>query len=386
MSLTFDVVVVGAGYIGCSAAYYLTKAGLKTALIDRVGVASGASSANYGNIQVQDVELEHSIPMITAGYRCFDHLEEELGRPIGLKRIGGLLLIENESQWRSMQARAALLNAAGIEAELIPSSSAPEVEPLLDPASVLGVCYHPEEGQVDPFALIWAFLSKALEQGLSLFTHISATHFEVAGGRVSGVHTSAGLFQAGSVVLTSGAWTEQLGRTLGLRWEIPFISGQAMVTEPVRRLLRCHIASAAFFEDVHEAENGTLQAALAISQSPHGHLLLGEAYHPDTSYSRHLSRGSLEASAAVLVRYFSAFRDLRVLRGWGRPVAFTHDGLPYFGPVAAFPGLILATAFRSTVIVTPLAGQIITQLIQNGCSDLDLAHFSPDRALHLSQV
>ena len=73
--LTFDAVVVGAGYIGCSVAYHLANAGLRTVLIDRRESAGEASRANYGNIQVQDAELDHSLPMIQAGYACFADLE-----------------------------------------------------------------------------------------------------------------------------------------------------------------------------------------------------------------------------------------------------------------------------------------------------------------------
>ena len=57
-----------------------------------------------------------------------------------------------------------------------------------------------------------------------------------------------------------------------------------------------------------------------------------------------------------------------MLRGWAAPVAFTHDGLPLFGPVDGIEGLILATAFKSTVIVTPLVGRIVAQWVMGGQS------------------
>ena len=79
MNKTYDVVVIGAGYIGCATAYYLSKAGLKTALIEQGEFAAGASRANYGNIQVQDVELENSLSLIRKGYQECLQIEEELG-------------------------------------------------------------------------------------------------------------------------------------------------------------------------------------------------------------------------------------------------------------------------------------------------------------------
>jgi glycine/D-amino acid oxidase-like deaminating enzyme len=72
---------------------------------------------------------------------------------------------------------------------------------------------------------------------------------------------------------------------------------------------------------------------------------------------------------------------LRVLRGWAAPVAFTVDGRPLLGPVDGLRGLILATAFKSTVIVAPLIGSTVAQLACQGRTDLDLTPFSPEREI-----
>ncbi|HEY53848.1 MAG TPA: FAD-binding oxidoreductase [Caldilineae bacterium] len=380
--LTYDAVVIGAGYIGCSAAYHLTRAGLRTAMIDRGGIGAGASAANYGNIQVQDAELDHSLPMIRAGYACFETLEEELGSPVGLKPLGGLLLIENESQWRTMAARLPPLHAAGIRAEMVPAEHLPELEPLLDPTTVLGACYHEHEGQVYPFSLLWAFVRRGLERGLTLHLGVEVTGMDISNGRVQRLHTSQGDFSAGVVVLCTGAWTSLLGRAVGRDWDIPHVHGQALVTEsaPPGLRLRNHIASAAFFEEAHgDDDAGGEHAVLAISQTGDGHFLLGEAARNTADRGKAATPAGQAAIARVAGRHFPALRKLRVLRGWAAPVAYTHDGLPYFGPVADIEGLILATAFKSTVIVTPLAGRTIAQLVVDGRSDLDLSSFSPDR-------
>ena len=56
-------------------------------------------------------------------------------------------------------------------------------------------------------------------------------------------------------------------------------------------------------------------------------------------------------------------------------MAFTADGRPFLGPVDGLEGLLLAVAFKSTVIITPLIGQVITQLVTEGRSDLDIRPF-----------
>jgi glycine/D-amino acid oxidase-like deaminating enzyme len=141
-------------------------------------------------VQVQDAELDHSLPMVIAGFARFERLEEELANPIGYRRIGSLLLIETEHQWHTMEARLPALHAAGISAELVPANGLPEIEPLLNHRAVLGACYYPNEGQVYPFALMWAYLRRARSHGLTVNTHTEVIGFDVGGGRLCGVHTS----------------------------------------------------------------------------------------------------------------------------------------------------------------------------------------------------
>ena len=116
---SFDAIVVGAGYIGSSIAYHLCCAGLKTAIFDQGSIAAGASAANFGNIQIQDMELDKSVELIKLGRTFFSTLEEELDWKIGLRKIGGLLPIENENQWNVLSERKDALNKTGIPAEII---------------------------------------------------------------------------------------------------------------------------------------------------------------------------------------------------------------------------------------------------------------------------
>ena len=183
-------------------------------------------------------------------------------------------------------------------------------------------------------------------------------------------------------MLTTGAWTRFLGAQLGRTWHIPHVHGQALVTERSDRQLRNHIASAAFFEAMHDdVPGGPTKAVLAVGQSLDGHFLLGEAgvAADDPGSARRLR--ARPAIAAEIVRFFPALARLRVLRGWAAPVAFTPDGSPYLGPVDGVEGLILATAFKSTVIVTPLVGRAVAQLIRTGRTDLDIRAFAPDREI-----
>jgi sarcosine oxidase subunit beta len=382
MTQNFDAIVIGAGYIGCSVAYHLCSAGLKTALFDQGGIASGASAANYGNIQIQDMELEKSVELTKLGQTFHAALEDELDWKIGLRKIGGLLPIENETQWEIMRLRREKLNRVGIRSELIPSERLPEVEPYLNPQNLLGALYHPDEGQVDPFQLIWGYIRRARQMGLSEFLQTEVTGLEIKNNRVCGVKTPKGNFGAKNVIVCAGAFTRRLGQSIGRNWDVRHVLGQAMVTERVDFILRNHIASASFFEAGGELKKGEILANLAISQSTHGNILVGEAMYAADHFKTHVPAKSMPAVAACWARYFPTLAKLRVLRSWSAPVADTSDGLPLLGPVSGADGLYVATAFRSTVVITPLVGKTMAQLIATGKSDLNIADFHPERTPH----
>ncbi len=154
--------------------------------------------------------------------------------------------------------------------------------------------------------------------------------------------------------------------------------GQALVTERSEQALRNHISSAAFFEAMAEVQPEA-KAVLAVGQSPEGHFLLGEAGVNTEDLGSRASQAGQSAIAAEIGRFFPTLNRLRVLRGWAAPVAYTADGRPYLGPVDGVQGLVLATAFKSTVIVTPLMSRVVPQLVITGKTELDLSPFSVER-------
>ncbi len=378
----FDAIVIGAGYIGCSVAYHLCEAGLKTALFDQGSIAAGASAANYGNIQIQDMELSKSTDLTKRGIASFSTLEDELDWKLGIRKIGGLLPIENENQWNILNRRKENLNQIGIPSEIITTKQLKEVEPFLNSRNMLGGLYHADEGQIDPFQLIWAYFSRAKQKGLSAYFHTQVIGFDIAQGNIQGVITNQGNFKAKNVVVCTGAYTAKLGQSIGKKWNAHYVLGQSMVTERVNIRLNNHLASASFFEEGADVPKGTIIANMAISQSTHGNILIGEAMFESNQFPIKVPAKSITSISQSWVNYFPDLAKLRILRSWSAPVADVKDGLPLFGPVNDISGLYLATAFRSTVIITPIVGKTIAQLITSNQCDLNIESFLPERQIN----
>ncbi len=328
------------------------------------------------------MELSKSVDMTLLGRSFFATLEDELEWKIGLRKIGGLLPIENENQWSILQKRQVELSRVGISSELIPSKHLHEIEPLLNTRYLLGGLYHSDEGQIDPFRLIWGYLLRAKQKGLKEFYNTEVIGFNIQNNKIFGLKTNKGVFSANNIILCTGAFTKILGLTIGRNWPVHYILGQAMVTEPINLLLRNHLASASFFEEGADVKPGILLTNMAISQSGHGHILIGESMYEADHFRTTVPASALPAITSCWLRYFPSLAKLRILRSWSAPVADVSDGLPMLGPVTGIDGLYLATAFRSTVIITPLVGKTIAQLLTTGTSDLDIEHFLPERKIN----
>jgi sarcosine oxidase, subunit beta len=385
---TYDVVVVGAGVIGCSIAYHLSAAGLKTALLDREQVGTGASGANFGMVQSNDVELKHSIPMVRAGYARYEHLEEELGMPFGFRRIASLRLLSSEKQWRLSEERSKVLPPNGIPYEFVPPERIKELEPIVDATHLFGGTYAPNQGQLNPFLLMWAYLRRAIQMGLSLHTYTEVTGFEIESGKMRGVHTNRGDFSAGAVVLATAAWTRRLGKMIDQDWNIHTFRASAMVSEPIYDLKINNILTSADHVEmeVTSKEDAEL-TVMALTQTPDNHFLIAQADRPGEVLNGQISHAAPKSIAVMAGRFIPALRKARLLRAWSAPTTYTDDGCPLLGPVKAVEGLILAASYRSAIVHAPLAGEIITQLVTTGkCDVIDISHFTPERKMQSAET
>lgn len=380
---SYDAIIVGAGVVGCSIAYHLTQVGLRVALIEQKHVGSGASGANFGMVQSNDVEINHSIPMVKTGYARFDTLEEELGMSLEFKRVASLRLLSSEAQWNTSKERASILPKVGIPYEYVPPERIPEIEPAVDIRGLYGATYASYQGQVNPFLLMWGFLRIANQKGMDIFTYTEVKEFIIKSGRIIGVKTNNNTIMGGVVILATAAWTRKLGKQFGMNWNIHTFRASAMVTERFEKLqIRNIITSADHIEtEINGPEDAEL-TVLALTQTPEGNFLIAQADRPGEVLDGKISHAAPQAMASMATRFFPILKSARIIRSWTAPTTYTDDGMPLLGFVKDIEGLILAASFRSAIVNSPIAGEVVTQLINQGsCDIIDISPFAPDRIM-----
>ena len=92
-----EVVVIGAGIVGTSAAYYLARRGVPVVLIEKGWVGGEQSSRNWGWCRQQNRD-ERELPMATKALELWDRFRQELGEDIGFRRCGLLYLSDDEAE------------------------------------------------------------------------------------------------------------------------------------------------------------------------------------------------------------------------------------------------------------------------------------------------
>src|SRR5262252_6643751 len=244
MSERWDAIVVGAGVIGSAVSYFLTVAGRRVCLLDRGAVAGGTSSASAGHTSVQGRVPGPALDLALANIHLLDELSRELKTDFEYVRSGGLILAEDETEYRLLKAFAAQ-QSAHVPVEFWEAADVRRAEPHLNPRHILGATYCHLDGYANPMAVALALSRAAAAWGTRIRPHTEVTGVQKESGRVTGVKTASGeTLWSPIVVNAAGVWSPAIGRMVGVDVAVVPRKGQLLVSEPLPLLVRSVISHA----------------------------------------------------------------------------------------------------------------------------------------------
>ena len=240
-----DVIVIGSGIVGLSAALHLKKSEpqLKVLVLERGFLPSGASTKNagfacFGTVSEQLESLEHSSEeevarLVDYKWRGLQRLRENLGDSnIDYHQHGGYeLFMADEAKHADQQIEKIpylnnLLKQA-IGADSIYSVANSKIADF-GFSNVSRMMYNPFEGQIDTGKMMRALLNKVYDAGILVLNSCSVTSIEQQDNGIQLI-TSQGNFKSGKVILATNAFADQLFPELKV---IPG-RGQVLVTKPI---------------------------------------------------------------------------------------------------------------------------------------------------------
>src|SRR2546430_190890 len=320
-----DVVVIGAGIVGAACCYYLARAGLKVAVIERGAVAAGTTGAGEGNILVSDKEPGPELELAQLSVRLWRRLGDELGPDAELEPKGGLVVAAGPEERRQLDDFAAAQAAAGVKVRTVGHAGLRDLEPYLADGLAGGVLY-PEDMQVQPMMAAALMLRAARDLGAELRLHEEVTAIETAAGRVAGVRTSTGGLSAGLVVNAAGTWAGELAARAGLALPVLPRRGFIVVTEPLPRMIRHKVYTADYVANVASGSAG-LEISTVVEATASGTVLIG-ASRERVGFDRTSSMKIVGTLAARAVRLFPVLAGVRAIRVYRGFPAYCPDHLP----------------------------------------------------------
>jgi len=373
---TADIVIIGGGVMGASAAYHLAKCGIKNIVLleKEEFFGTGATGRCAGGVRYQfsteiNVKLSiESLPML----ECF---KEEIGQNVDYRQCGYLLVATNEKDADAFRYNVELQNRLGVQTQLLSGDEVCARLPLMKFEDAIAGTFNPKDGLVDPNSVVAGYVSAAQKMGVKALTRAEVTGVRVGGGQVEAVETTQGVIQTRMILNAAGPWAGQIGQMAGV--EIPIV--------PIRRQMFTTNALKEIPEDFPFVID--FGRSLYFHREGEG-LLIGMSNQKEKpGFDQNIDEEfEMENFEAALERMPLLERASRASH-WAGLYEVTPDAHPIFGE-SNVKGFAICAGFSGHGFMHgPIAGKLMTEYILDGkfstvdVSMLDLARFEEERLI-----
>jgi len=374
----FDVVVIGAGVIGCSVAWHLAALGVGRVLVlEREQVGNGTSAMSSGILRTH-YSVPQNVELARRSWRFFEHFAEQLGdaeASAGLVKCGYLIAAPEGDKLAPLRASLDAQAAMGIEVLHLDARQARERLPIarFDDAALIG--FEPEAGFADATLTATSFARAARRAGVVVREGVAATGLLMKGRRVCGVHTAQGTIAAGTVVSTQNIWAHELGAWAGV--PLPLVAERHRVLALAGP--QAYTREMPVFKDL--ASPGMLYGRsyggtqMLVSEGTAGEVLAT----PDTTQGEVGMDLVAEIGEQVAAR-FPGWEEAALASSWTGVYDVTPDWNPVLGAVPGLEGLVVGFGFSGHGFkLSPAVGRVLAQCALGLATDVPLEPYAFDR-------
>ncbi len=367
---TSDVIIIGAGVHGTSLAFHLAQRGVKSLVLEKQFVAAGATGRSSGLVRMH-YDVRQDCELAWASFQYFRDWKERVGGDCGFTRTGFLQLVA-PADTETLKSNVAMHQDIGVPVFLIGPDDVHRLAPTFATDDIELAAYEPESGYAMPSDTAAALMTAARDRGARLIQDCAVTGITLAGGKVTGVHSSQGDFSAPIVVNAAGAWAGTLNKLAGL--DLPYDTWRhdTMFVARPPQVGPSHPAVIDFSNEMYFRPEGTLTLVGLEDGNP-----LGESPDNDTD---HAQKGFVERGIDRICRRIPIMENGGLHSAHGGYDGITPDQHPLLG--AAGPdGFYLDCGFSGTGFkISPAVGLCMSELILDGRSKaVDLSIYAPAR-------
>ena len=228
-----EVVVIGAGIVGCSVAYHLAKMGWKDVVVlERSAIVSGTTAHSAGLV----TQLRHTRALTDIsryGVQLYQELKDETGLDTGFRQTGSISVARTQGRMDELRRMISMAKSFGVEMNEIGLDEAKGLWPLLSTEGLVGAVHLPYDGETVPDSTANALATGATRRGVQIIENTPVTNILTSGGAVSGVSTARGDIRCEVVVNCAGMWAREIGLRCGVSIPLHAADHAYFVTEPV---------------------------------------------------------------------------------------------------------------------------------------------------------
>ena len=369
-----DVIVIGAGIVGAMCAFFTTKAGLKTIVIDRGAVASGTTGAGEGNIMVSDKSPGPELELALLSRDLWFDVGNEVGDSFELVAKGGLSIARRDPA--SLFGLAKEQEKSGVQLRVVNKKEIHELEPHMAPEIEYGVHY-PQDAQCQPMLAAAQILHHVRRNGGVIASHQEVLSIERNGGSLT-IKTPNQVWEADYIINASGTWAGEIATRA--KTELPIMPrrGFILVTAPLPQYVFHKVYDSDYVDNVASSD-ADLQTSTVIEGTKSGTILIG-ASRERVGYDKSINVDIIKKLAGQASSLFPILKSAQLLRVYNGFRPYSPDHLPVIGEDGNIPGLFHCAGHEGAGIgLSAASGRLITEMITGAKTLVDPTPFSPRR-------
>jgi len=387
------IIIIGGGIAGLSSAYYLNKSGHHVTVIDKSDITAGASFVNAGYITPSHIIPLASPGMIVKGIKWMFNSESpfymkprwdpdfkdinilsrglfediyasgDLGE-FQLERKGLLMLYKTDKAGEDELEVAQKASFLGLEVKNLDLAQLKKLEPNVK-LDVKGAIHYECDGHTTPTEFMPKMVKYLREAGVDLKTNEEVQEISTSGSKITEIRTSKASYNADEVVLAAGSWSGKISKQMKVKLALQAGKGYSI---NVKKTTGISIPAV------------LMEAKAAVTPMQGFTRFAGTMEFSGINDT--IRKERVEAIARAAKSYYPeieiSMEDKANAKSGLRPVS--PDGLPYIGRSKAYGNLIYATGHAMMGwSLGPATGKLVSEIIDNKKTTMDIAPFNPDR-------
>jgi sarcosine oxidase subunit beta len=365
--LAADVVIVGGGLMGASAAFFLRQRGRSVVLLERGLVGQQASGVNFGNVRRQGRYLPQ-LPLAHRSRDIWGRLPQLIGEDAEFIPTGHVRVVYTEAQLAAVAKYAADAKGWGLDLEIIGGDAVRKRFPFFGP-EVVGGSYAPVDGHANPRLAAPAFGRAAKRSGAQVIENCEVIDIQKEGTDFRVTAKDGTVVKAPATLVCSGAWGGAMSAAFGEPVPIQPKGPTMGVTEPVPYGII----------PVVGVSSPIAHEVVYFRQVKRGNIVFGGGERNPAYLDERRAQVTPQFTLSQLHelrRVAPALSKLHVLRTWSGVEGYLDDDIPIMGPSARVSGLYYAFGFCGHGFqLGPGVGDVMAELIATGSTTTPIDPF-----------